>query len=308
MSYKQVEKGAVDVQVSLRFLDANGNPATVDHATAGLALWYRRDGGLKTTITPAALAALDSAHSDGGVEPISDGDTRVDAPDAAFATGVRSVIVGGSATNLTCIPAYVDLFDQVDVLNNGVKVGQIADDTITAASIAAGAFTAAKFATDALSAAKFAADALAAIGTACWANATRLLTAGTNIVLAKGVGVTGLNDLDAAGIRSAVGLTSANLETLLTALDGYKKNVAVSNFSFPMFLTTGSLASGVAITGEISKDGGNYVAFTNAITEIQTSGTFKLNITQAEMNGDEILLKFAGTGCRPMIIKIRTQS
>jgi len=36
-----------------------------------------------------------------------------------------------------------------------------------------------------------------------WAVATRLLTAGTNIVLAKGVGVTGLNDLDAAGIAAA---------------------------------------------------------------------------------------------------------
>ena len=36
-----------------------------------------------------------------------------------------------------------------------------------------------------------------------WAVTTRLLTAGTNIVLAKGVGVTGLNDLDAAGIAAA---------------------------------------------------------------------------------------------------------
>lgn len=51
-----------------------------------------------------------------------------------------------------------------------------------------------------------------------WAVATRLLTAGTNIVLAKGVGVTGFNDLDAAGVRAAVGLASANLDTQLDAL------------------------------------------------------------------------------------------
>ena len=51
-----------------------------------------------------------------------------------------------------------------------------------------------------------------------WAVATRLLTAGTNIALAKGVGVTGFNDLDAAGIRAAVGLASANLDTQLAAL------------------------------------------------------------------------------------------
>lgn len=51
-----------------------------------------------------------------------------------------------------------------------------------------------------------------------WAVATRVLTAGTNIVLAKGTGVTGFNDLDAAGIRTAVGLASANLDTQLADL------------------------------------------------------------------------------------------
>jgi hypothetical protein len=48
-----------------------------------------------------------------------------------------------------------------------------------------------------------------------WAVATRILTAGTNIVLAKGTGVTGFNDLDAAGVRSAVGLAAADLDTQL---------------------------------------------------------------------------------------------
>lgn len=54
--------------------------------------------------------------------------------------------------------------------------------------------------------------------TAIWAAATRTLTAGTNIVLAKGVGVTGFNDLDAAGVRTAVGLAAANLDTTLAQL------------------------------------------------------------------------------------------
>lgn len=94
-----------------------------------------------------------------------------------------------------------------------------------------------------------------------WSVATRVLTAGTNIVLAKGVGVTGFNDisaaqvnaeadaalsdvgltstvtgridaaistrlasasytapLDAAGVRAALGLASANLDTQLAAI------------------------------------------------------------------------------------------
>lgn len=43
-----------------------------------------------------------------------------------------------------------------------------------------------------------------------WAVATRVLTANTN-----------LNDLSAAGVRSAVGLASANLDTQLGAIDDY---------------------------------------------------------------------------------------
>lgn len=68
-----------------------------------------------------------------------------------------------------------------------------------------------------IAAATFAANALDAV----WSTATRLLTAGTNIVLAKGTGVTGFNDLDAAGVRTAVGLASANLDTQLGTIAGY---------------------------------------------------------------------------------------
>lgn len=75
-------------------------------------------------------------------------------------------------------------------------VGSVADAVLTAAKFAAGAFD------------------------AVWSVAVRVLTAGTNIVLAKGTGVTGFNDLDAAGVRSAVGLASANLDTQLGVIDG----------------------------------------------------------------------------------------
>lgn len=57
-----------------------------------------------------------------------------------------------------------------------------------------------------------------------WAYVTRTLTAGTNIVLAKGTGVTGFNDLDAAGVRTAVGLASANLDTQLGDLPTAEEN------------------------------------------------------------------------------------
>lgn len=60
-----------------------------------------------------------------------------------------------------------------------------------------------------IAAASFAANALDAV----WSTATRLLTAGTNIVLAKGTGITGFNDLSAADVN-------AEVDTALADYDG----------------------------------------------------------------------------------------
>jgi len=70
----------------------------------------------------------------------------------------------------------------------------------------------------AISASVLSIDAKESIATYVWAHVVRTLTAGTNIVLVKGTGVTGFTDLDAAGVRTAVGLASANLDTQLAAI------------------------------------------------------------------------------------------
>lgn len=84
------------------------------------------------------------------------------------------------------------------------SVGAMAADALTATAVQAGALTSAKFASGAFD--------------AVWAVAARVLTAGTNITLAKGTGVTGFTDIDAAGIRAAVGLSTANLDTQIADL------------------------------------------------------------------------------------------
>lgn len=86
----------------------------------------------------------------------------------------------------------------------------LAANAIAAANIASSAFTAAKFATDAIDSNAVAANAATEIGTAVWATAARTLTANTNF-----------NDLNAAGVRAAVGLASANLDTQLAAIAGF---------------------------------------------------------------------------------------
>ena len=105
---RPITPDATDQSTVVRFVDStDGTPETgVTEATAGLALWYRREGGLKVAITPVALAALNTAHTDGGVEHISDGYVRIDAPDAAFVTGATGVAIGGSATGMVVIGSY----------------------------------------------------------------------------------------------------------------------------------------------------------------------------------------------------------
>lgn len=77
-----------------------------------------------------------------------------------------------------------------------------------------------------IAAASFASGALDAV----WSVATRVLTAGTNIVLAKGTGITGFNDLSAAqvnaeadtAIADAALATAANLATVDGVVDAIK--------------------------------------------------------------------------------------
>lgn len=71
-------------------------------------------------------------------------------------------------------------------------------------SVATGGITAASIAADAIGASELAADAGTELATAAWASATRTLSAGTNIVLAKGTGITGFNDPTVAAIADAV--------------------------------------------------------------------------------------------------------
>lgn len=103
--------------------------------------------------------------------------------------GVNVVNAGGTAWGSGAITA-------ASIASDAITAAKIADGAIDAATFAAGAITATVIATDAIDG-----DAIAA-------------TAVTEIQ-------SGLSTLDAAGVRSAVGLASANLDTQLTAIDDY---------------------------------------------------------------------------------------
>jgi hypothetical protein len=108
-----VTKGSTDRSVVVHIMDsADGTPETgVVFNTSGIDLWYRREGAARVAITEATLAALTTAHADGGFLHVSDGDYRLDLPDAAFATGAQYVDFGGTVTGMIVVGGRVRLVD-----------------------------------------------------------------------------------------------------------------------------------------------------------------------------------------------------
>jgi len=88
---------------------------------------------------------------------------------------------------------------------------------------------------------------------------------------------------------------------------GVSKNVALSNFTFYMTDSDDhvSAKTGLTVTAEISKNGGAFSACTNSVTEI-SSGLYKIDYTQTEMNADIVTLKFTATGADQRVIIITT--
>ncbi|RWB05472.1 MAG: hypothetical protein EOQ39_22390 [Mesorhizobium sp.] len=139
--------------------------------------------------------------------------------------GASVLLSSGTGTGQVSLTAGVVAANATQIAGAAVNTAtaQLGVNVISAAGTAwnSGAITSNTFAAGALTAAKFAANALDAV----WSTTTRLLSAGTNIVLAKGTGVTGFNDLDAPGVRTAVGMASANLDTQLAGISTKTANL-----------------------------------------------------------------------------------
>lgn len=116
MSYfPSVCKGSQNKSVTLEIVDSTSFlPETgVVWNTAGIDLWYRREGAVKVSITEATLATLTTAHADGGFLAIADGAYRLDLPDAAYAGGADHVTIGGTVTGMIVKTVVVQLTDIV---------------------------------------------------------------------------------------------------------------------------------------------------------------------------------------------------
>lgn len=110
-----IKKGSTDVSVDVYVIDStDGTPETgYTSESAGIDLWYWREGGTKTSITEVTLATVDAAHSDGGFIHVANGVGRLDIPDAAFAVGTGKFVVwGGTITGMIVMGGCVELEDE----------------------------------------------------------------------------------------------------------------------------------------------------------------------------------------------------
>lgn len=196
-------------------LQVSGSATAADNLeTAALA--YSATRGLAGTALPAAAAeasgglpTLSAAQASNGTinanvhrwltgTPNALQTGRVDsylgaavagAFDAVWSVASRVLTAANNITSTggTTVPQTGDAYARL-----GAPVGASVSADVAAVSVLA---TAIKAITDVL-------VSPATIATAVWASGTRLLTAGTNIVLAKGTGVTGFNDLSAAQVNT----------------------------------------------------------------------------------------------------------
>lgn len=108
---RDIVQGSTDQATRVRVLD--GTTALPDETaafdSAGIALWYCRDGGAEVAITPITKATPDASHADGGFVHINDGYCHLDLPDAAVAAGSTGVLVGGTITGKVIQGAYHSL-------------------------------------------------------------------------------------------------------------------------------------------------------------------------------------------------------
>lgn len=272
-----VTKDTTDYSCMVRVVDStDGTPETsVAYNTAGVDLWYRRAGGTHVSITEATQTE-NGAHTDGGFVHVSDGYCRLDLPDAAVATGVDYVDVGGTFTDMIVIGGRIRLTD-LD-LSDGVRGGLTS--LPNAAADAAGGLPISD------------------------AGGLDLDTLDSNVsAVLTDTGTT---------IPALIGTPSVDLAADIAAIAADqkpKKNAALSNIGIYLVSSTDHVTpvTGISPTVEIAQDGGAFAAMdgSSAIAEV-SDGLYQLDLVAGDMNADVVIIKVTGTGADPALLSIST--
>ncbi len=105
-----------------------------------------------------------------------------------------------------------------------------------------------------------------------------------------------------ASVSADIAAVQADLPVTIT------KNVALAGYPFLMVLTSDhvSAATGKAVTATRSIDGGAFGAAANSVTEV-SSGIYKIDLAESDLNGNTICLRFVAAACDDRIITIVTK-
>lgn len=207
--------------------------------TATVATWTTTPTG---TITYVCFGTSSSSGSvsiaAGGITAASFGTGAIDATaiaaDAIGSSELAANSIGASELADDAIDSGViatDAIGAAEIAASAIGTNELADGGITSAEFASGAITATVVATDAIGAAEVATDAVTEVQS-------------------------GLSTLNAAGVRTAVGLASANLDTQISAIPTAVRDVTVEDQGT---ISLGcALASILAINaGDVATTGGN---------------------------------------------------
>lgn len=216
---QMITKGATSQTVYVEVLDSTsttgGRKTGLAYNTASLTAYYVRSGGSATAITLATLAAANSAWSSGGFKEVDStnmpGIYRLDLPDAAVASGADSVLVTlKGATGMVQVSLLIPLI--AANLQDSVRAGLTALPN-AAAEASGGLYTRGSGAGQIKQPANGQIDAnvVKVEGT----DATDYFATLDDATLAA---IAALNNLSQANIRTALGMSSANLDTQLDAL------------------------------------------------------------------------------------------
>jgi hypothetical protein len=91
---------------------------------------------------------------------------------------------------------------------------------------------------------------------------------------------------------------------LLANAQGFKKNTAFSNFTFPMYDTNGALATGLTVSAERRLDSGAFAACANSVSEV-SDGYYSINFDASDLNGDFATIRFFADGAQESSLSIR---
>lgn len=87
----------------------------------------------------------------------------------------------------------------------------------------------------------------------------------------------------------------------------FKKNTGVNNFMFPMYdSTTKQPKAGLTVSASRAIDGSAYSPCANSVVEL-SDGTYRINFSSDDLNGDKIMFRFYATGADDQMVEIITQ-